>query len=109
MSERALGRYEAACYARHARDLALCASKTGHPKGFRYSESLGQHAVDFLEQNCRHHKGEWAGQPLKLEEWQKTVVRILFGWQKPEIGPDGTETGRFVRRFSIGYIEIPRK
>ena len=49
---------------------------------------------------CRHWKGEWAGQPVVLEEWQDLlIIAPLFGWYR--------EDGR--RRFRSGYIEIPRK
>ena len=47
-----------------------------------------------------HTKGEWAGQPFKLQEWQRDgIIRPLFGWKRE----DGT------RRYRRAYIEIPRK
>jgi phage terminase large subunit-like protein len=103
------GKYERLCVARHERDLALAQQPGGHPKGFVYDEEVGQHAVDFIEGYCKHHKGEWAGKPLILEEWQREVVRIIFGWLKPELDAHGTPTGEMIRRFTIAYIEIPRK
>ena len=51
--------------------------------------------IEFLPQS----KGEFAGKPLILQEWQKFIVGSIFGWRKP----DGT------RRFKKAYIEIPRK
>lgn len=96
---RAMGKYERACWARHERDLALSLRPEGHPRGFTYSPAHGDHVVAFVESYCRHYKGEWAGQPLELAEWQRKIIRIVFGW----FNPNGT------RRFRIAYIEIARK
>jgi len=51
--------------------------------------------IEFLPQSI----GEFAGKPLKLEEWQKFIIGSLFGWKK--------KNG--IRRFRTGYVEIPRK
>jgi len=56
-------------------------------------------AVYFVENFCRHVKGELAGKPLKLEPWQKAVFGNLFGW----IQPDGR------RRYREAFIFLPRK
>lgn len=106
---RSPGKLERLAFERHAHDLALSLRPEGHPNGFIFDEALGQHAVDFVEGFCKHHKGEWAGRPLLIEEWQKRIVRIVFGWLKPEIGADGRPNGEYVRRFTIAYVEIPRK
>lgn len=103
------GKYERLAFERHERDLALSLQPGGHPKGFVFDEQVGQHAVEFIEGYCKHHKGEWAGKPLLLEEWQKRVIRIVFGWLKPELDAFENPTGEYVRRFTIAYIEIPRK
>lgn len=104
--DRAIGKYERICFERHDRDLALCgADGRQHPKGFRFEPELGDRVVQFVERFCRHHKGEWAGRPLLLEQWQKRIIRIAFGWIKPEPGAPG----QWVRRFRTVYIEIARK
>jgi phage terminase large subunit-like protein len=51
-----------------------------------------------MEAFCRHSKGEWAGQPLRLAPWQRTLVNELMA-----VGPDGR------RRHRIGYVGLPRK
>jgi phage terminase large subunit-like protein len=96
---REMGKYEKLAYARHERDLALSLSPAGHPKGFWFDEAAAQRAIRFVEGFCRHFEGEWAGQPLTLEEWQRFVFRCVFGWKRA----DGT------RRFRIAYQEVPRK
>ncbi len=69
--DRPIGKLERLCYERHERDLALAARSEGHPKGFRFDPDEGERIVTFLERYCRHSKGEWAGQPITLAEWQK--------------------------------------
>lgn len=93
------GRYERLARERHERDLALSLQPGGHPKGFWYDEAAGQWVVDWIEKFCRHEKGEWAGQPLVLSEFQRLQIRVAFGWKRA----DGT------RRFRILYSEEPRK
>lgn len=67
---------------------------------FHYDEKAAKHAVDFIEKFCTHVKGEWAGRPLILEDWQKKeIIEPLFGWKRK----DGT------RRYRECWIELPRK
>lgn len=103
--ERAIGKYERLCFERQERDLALTLQPGGHPKSFRFIPELGERVVQFIEKFCKHHKGEWAGKPLILEQWQKRIIRILFGW----VRPDEDRPGQWVRRFRTAYIEIARK
>ena len=55
-------------------------------------------AVAFIEAFCRHSKGEWAGQPLRLAPWQRTLINELMATGS---------AGR--RRHRIGYVGLPRK
>lgn len=96
---RAVGRYERLAYERHERDLALAAQPVGHPKGFYFDAEAGERAVVFIEHFCRHSQGEWRGQTIRLERWQKFWIREVFGWMRR----DGT------RRFRVAYLEIARK
>lgn len=96
---RTAGKYERLCWERHARDLALCGQPAGHPKGFRFDPESGMRVTAFVESYCTHYEGEWAGQPLLLEGWQKDIIQAAFGWLRR----DGT------RRYRTVYIEIPRK
>ena len=56
--------------------------------------------VYFIENHIKHIKGELGGQPFKLEPFQKTIVRDLFGWKYRDSG---------LRRFRTAYICLPRK
>lgn len=96
---RKIGKYERLWRERHERDLDLTRRPGGHPKGYRYDAETGERVVHFVEAYCCHHEGKWAGKPLKLEEWQKDLIRHVFGW----LNADGT------RRFRKAYIEVGRK
>lgn len=47
----------------------------------------------------RHAKGPKAGQPFALLDWQRKLLRDVFGWKRQ----DGS------RRYRTVYVEIPRK
>lgn len=104
--ERARGRLERLYLERQRKDLALAypngmgdPRNTSHAKGLWFDQAAGERVVKFIEDYCRHSKGEWAGRSIALEPWQKDIIVVLFGWKRP----DGT------RRFRIAYVEIARK
>jgi phage terminase large subunit-like protein len=63
-----------------------------------YDESRAEHAILFIE-SLRHTKGEWDNKPFKLLNWQKEIVRNIFGIIKE----DGN------RQFTTAYVEIAKK
>lgn len=68
--------------------------------GYYFDDRAADLAIAFFERFLRHSKGEWAGQPFVLEDWQKTdIIRPLFGWKRP----DG------FRKYRWAYIEVPKK
>lgn len=66
---------------------------------FTFSEEHATRAERFFSELLVFVEGEKAGKPLKLEEWQRKIVRDLFGWVRPDGG----------RRYRLAYIEVPRK
>lgn len=78
---------------RHLRDL-----ERGPARGLHFDAEAAERAVTFFG-FLRHSKGEWAGQPFELSDWQAFIVGSLFGWKRA----DGT------RRFREGYLEVARK
>jgi phage terminase large subunit-like protein len=42
--------------------------------------------IEFIERFCRHSKGKWLGQPVKLELWQKALLQAVFGFVHRETG-----------------------
>ena len=69
-------------------------------RDYWFDEVEARYAVDFFAEHLRHSKGEHAGTPFVLEEWQRKIVGDLFGWRSAVTG---------CRRYSTGWIEVPRK
>jgi len=78
---------------RHMNDLAQ-----GAARGLRFDRVAAERMLKFFS-ILKHSKGEWAGQPIRLEPWQQFMLWMLFGWKRA----DGT------RRFRTAYIEVARK
>jgi phage terminase large subunit-like protein len=70
-----------------------------------FDEKAAGVAVNFFERMLVHVKGEWAGEPFRLQGWQKKIVRDIFGWKRSNPGNDDDGT----RRYRTVYIEVPRK
>jgi phage terminase large subunit-like protein len=93
---RLAGRYHRLACARHLRDRERERSRAfpyyfdlaSAERFFRFAEALS------------HYKGEWAGQLIALERWQKFVLGSILGWRHVETG---------LRRFRTSYFEVPRK
>ena len=64
-----------------------------------FDPDAAERAIGFFRECLTHVKGEKAGQPFELDNWQKDIVGAMFGWKRQ----DGT------RRYRTAYIEIPRK
>lgn len=47
---------------------------------FYFDEKTGQRPIDFIEKFCKHSKGKWGKQPIKLELFQKAKLQLVFGW-----------------------------
>lgn len=68
---------------------------------YYYDDAVAQLAVDYIEENVKHVKGELSGKPFLLEEWQKDqIIRPLFGWKHIDTG---------LRKYTSAYVEIPKK
>ena len=60
-------------------------SKRPQADGFYFDERAATIAVRFFEHLLHHSKGEWAGQPFVLEEWQREqIIKPLFGWKRAD-------------------------
>lgn len=92
-SKASCGRFVRLAAERHLRDL-----KTGKARGLQFDREAAEKAIGFFSL-LRHSKGQWAGQPFVLAEWQAFIVGSLWGWRRA----DG------LRRFRISYGEVPRK
>jgi len=83
---------------RHIEDLFK-----GHERGLWFDTDAADHALSFFG-FLRHSKGEWAGRPFELADWQVFIVGSLFGWKMLD-----QESGEWYRRFRTAYLSVARK
>lgn len=69
------------------------------PGDSRFDVKTANRVISFIEEHCRHSKGEFFGQKIILEKWEKQLFGHLFGWKRK----DGT------RRFRYLFLYVPRK
>lgn len=84
---------------RHLRDLV-----DGPARGLRWDPATAQRALDFFPAVLRHSKGQLAGQPFELLDWEAFVVGSLFGW-KIKLESLDIE----IRRFRTAFVSTARK
>lgn len=71
-----------------------------YEQAFWYDHDASNRVITFIEKALFHVKGEHAGKPFTLEEFQKReIIEPLFGWK--------TEDG--LRRYRNAFVGIPRK
>lgn len=46
---------------------------------WEYDSNKANHAIEFVENYCKHSKGKMGGKPFILELWQKALVAATFG------------------------------
>lgn len=46
---------------------------------WEYDAKRANHALEFIENYCRHSKGKLGGKPFILELWQKALIAATFG------------------------------
>ena len=64
-----------------------------------FDEQSAERAVRFIETYLTHTKGQFAGQPFLLRDWQRTHIKEIFG----RVNDDG------YRQIRQVYWEIPKK
>jgi phage terminase large subunit-like protein len=47
---------------------------------WEYNPKRANHAIEFVENFCKHSKGKMGGKPFILELWQKAMTAALFGF-----------------------------
>ena len=51
------------------------------PNGeWEYNPKKANHAIEFIENFCKHSKGKAGGKPFILELWQKALIAAIFGF-----------------------------
>ncbi|MGE1039699.1 terminase large subunit [Bacillus wiedmannii] len=57
------------------------AADIGNSKSeWEYNAKRANHAIEFVENFCKHSKGKMGGKPFLLEAWQKAMTAALFGF-----------------------------
>lgn len=96
-SDRPKSELETLCIQRQIADL-----QNDGKDGLHWDELEAQRAINFCEL-LYHWQGKKAGTPFIPEPWQsELIIAPIFGWQR-EVN------GGLKRRFTVGYIEVPRK
>ena len=67
---------------------------------YYFDKKAGEKPILWIEKFITHVKGHQAGTPLILQEWQKKIIRDIFGWKHKLTN---------FRKHRKVYIEIPRK
>lgn len=79
---------------------ARLAEETRTSGQYVFDEAKADRPIAFIERFCRHSKGEWAGQPVRLELFQKAFIQALFGFIDPATG---------LRRYREAFFLVGRK
>ena len=82
--------------ARFRKDISKMGNKD-YP--FTFDEARANRFIQFAE-NLKLYKDEWAGHPLKMEDWQCFIFCNLYGWVYKKTG---------FRRFRKAFIFVGRK
>ncbi len=53
---------------------------TNNESEYIYDNARANHAIEFIENYCRHSKGKMGGKPVVLELWEKALVATIFGF-----------------------------
>lgn len=71
-------------------------------EGGRYvfDEARANRPIEFIERFCKHSKGEWAGQGIRLELFQKAYIQALYGFVDAETG---------LRQYRESFFLVGRK
>ena len=71
---------------------------SNEPK-YYFDEKAADAAIRFIETQIYHIEGAKQGELVKLEEWQQTIIRDIFGWKRTK---DKT------RKYRKAYIQVGR-
>lgn len=67
----------------YARLAAATADTSGQ---YVFDEQRANRPIAFIERFCKHSKGEWAGQSISLELFQKAYIQALYGFIDRDTG-----------------------
>jgi phage terminase large subunit-like protein len=68
--------------------------------GYMFDEARANRPIEFIERFCKHSKGEWAGQGIRLKLFQKAFIQALFGFVDAQTG---------LRQYRESFFLVGRK
>lgn len=75
-------------------------NEINNPGKYIFDEAKALKPIEFIEQFCKHSKGEWAGKPVMLELFQKAYISALFGF---------IDKNTRLRRYKESMFYVARK
>lgn len=81
----------------YARLAAATEESSGN---YIFDEARGERPIAFIERFCKHSKGEWAGQSVVLELFQKAYIQALYGF---------IDRGTGCRQYRESFFLVARK
>lgn len=78
----------------------LVADTNSSRGGYVFDEARANRPIEFIERFCKHSKGEWAGQGIRLELFQKAFIQALFGFVDAQTG---------LRQYRESFFLVGRK
>jgi phage terminase large subunit-like protein len=78
----------------------LAAGTNSSRGGYVFDEARANRPIEFIERFCKHSKGEWAGQGIRLELFQKAFIQALFGFVDAQTG---------LRQYRESFFLVGRK
>lgn len=78
----------------------LAADTNSRRGGYVFDEARANRPIEFIERFCKHSKGEWAGQGIRLELFQKAFIQALYGFVDAETG---------LRQYRESFFLVGRK
>ncbi len=79
---------------------ARLAAATAAPGQYIFDEARAERPIAFIERFCKHSKGEWAGQGICLELFQKAYIQALYGFVDADTG---------LRQYRESFFLVGRK
>ncbi|QPQ30991.1 terminase large subunit [Lysinibacillus sp. JNUCC 51] len=90
-------------YPKTIRDMVDRYYKWKKRKDIWFDVDRANEMLDWVQTFIRHVKGNLAGQPLVLEDWQLFAFSNIYGWVHEN------ENGQVVRVIRESYIQVPKK
>lgn len=66
---------------------------------YYFDAAAADHVCEFFETLLVHTQGEHAGKPFLLLDWQREILREVYGWKRKSNG---------LRRYSTVYVSVPK-